>query len=106
MRFERRFSAGGRASLEPEVRLIEIPGGFVEVEAPRDWPEARVAAWLDWAQGLAGDWPNLVPESLSPERPFDPLLQGGPDRWARRLAAWGLATVLVLVRVDLAWRAS
>jgi ribonucleoside-diphosphate reductase alpha chain len=92
MRFERRFSAGGRASLELETRLVETPAGFVEVEAPRAWPDARVEAWLDWGHELAQDWPNLVPDALSADRPFDPLLGGGVDRYARRLAAWGYAT--------------
>ncbi|HYE42921.1 MAG TPA: hypothetical protein VEA15_05950 [Caulobacteraceae bacterium] len=91
MRFERCFSARGRLPVEREARVIERPTGLVEVEAPRGWTSARIEAWLDWAGSLPADHPNLEPPSLSPDCPPDPMLGGGPDRWARRLAAWGFA---------------
>src|SRR3569832_1192242 len=91
MRFERRFSDEGRAQVERAVRTVETARGVVHIEAPRDWSDAAVEAWLDWGAGLADDYPNLAPASLSPDREFDPLLGGAPDRYARRLAAWGFA---------------
>ena len=75
-----------------EIRSIERSGAIVEVLAPRSWTSARVEAWLDWADTLPGDYPDRDwPTALSPETPFDPMLGEGPDRHARRLAAWGLA---------------
>ena len=75
-----------------ELRLIERSGAIVEVLAPRHWTSARVEAWLDWADTLPGDYPDRDwPTALSPETPFDPMLGEGPERHARRLAAWGLA---------------
>ena len=75
-----------------ELRSIERSGSIVEVLAPRHWTNARVEAWLDWADSLPDDYPDRDwPTSLSPDTPFDPVLGEGPDRHARRLAAWGLA---------------
>ncbi|HYF21996.1 MAG TPA: ribonucleotide reductase [Caulobacteraceae bacterium] len=89
MRFDRRFSA--MQAPDREVRRIERPDAVIEVVAPRDWPDARVEAWLDWAATLPEDFPNLAPDALSPEAEADPLLGGGSARYARRLAAWGFA---------------
>jgi ribonucleoside-diphosphate reductase alpha chain len=91
MRFERRFSTTERATHGRQTRILETSLYALEVEAPRGWPDASVEAWLDWGLSLADDYPNLGPDALSPERPFDPLLGTGPDRYARRLAAWGFA---------------
>ncbi|HEY2177584.1 MAG TPA: ribonucleotide reductase [Caulobacteraceae bacterium] len=68
--------------LEVESRRLERAGGFTEVTAPRGWTSARIEAWLDWADRLPDDDPS--------DEPLDRLLGGGPDRHARRLAAWGL----------------
>jgi ribonucleoside-diphosphate reductase alpha chain len=74
------------------IRSLERPGDHVDVLAPSDWPNARVEAWLDWAKTLPADFPDRDwPLALSPERAYDPLLAEGPDRHARRLAAWGWA---------------
>ncbi len=91
MRFERRFSMTERAAHGRQTRILEAAQEPLFVEAPRGWPDAAVEAWLDWSATLPDDYPNLTPESLSPEKPFDALLGGGPDRYARRLAAWGFA---------------
>lgn len=72
-------------------RLIETRSGEIEVLAPRDWTSPRVEAWLDWAADLPCDHPPRAPEDLGAAGEVDPLLAGGPDRYARRLAAWGLA---------------
>jgi ribonucleoside-diphosphate reductase alpha chain len=74
------------------IRSLERADGFVDVLAPSSWPNARVEAWVDWAQALPDDFPDRDwPSELSPERPYDPLLAQGPDRHARRVAAWGWA---------------
>ncbi|MFN3538123.1 MAG: hypothetical protein ACK4Y4_11810, partial [Brevundimonas sp.] len=89
MRFSSRFSNSAAAvALEP--RAVERPDRIQTVLAPAGWPSARVEAWLDWAEGLPTDLPNRAPDArttaLHPE-----LLDGGPGRWAVRLAAWGHA---------------
>ena len=74
------------------IRSLEGADGFVDVLAPCEWPNARVEAWVDWARALPGDFPDRDwPDELSPEAPYAPLLAEGPDRHARRLAAWGWA---------------
>ncbi|MEJ0066065.1 MAG: hypothetical protein WDM85_12125 [Caulobacteraceae bacterium] len=70
---------------------MERAAELAEVAAPPAWTTARVEAWLDWADGLPLDVPAGTPAALAPETGVDPLLGGGPDRHARRLAAWGLA---------------
>ncbi len=94
MRFERRFSFADRPAGDREHRLIETLEGVVAVEAPRGWPAACIEAWLDWSKALAEDYPNLETDSLSADKPFDGLLNSGPARYARRLAAWGFAVGL------------
>jgi ribonucleoside-diphosphate reductase alpha chain len=90
MRWEKDEQAG-RAPLDLAVRRIERTNRVQDVTAPRDWTSARIEAWLDWADGLARDFPRAdLPAALGPEAPFDPLLGEGPDRYARRAAAWGL----------------
>jgi ribonucleoside-diphosphate reductase alpha chain len=90
-----RFRSGLAAAAAPlavTARPLERPGGAVEVVAPVCWPDARVEAWLDWAHDLPGDMPpGGFPGGLRPGAPVDGLLQGGPSRYARRLAAWGWA---------------
>jgi ribonucleoside-diphosphate reductase alpha chain len=78
-----------------EQRRIERAGAIAPVIAPRDWTEARIEAWLDWGEGLPNDYPQIdLPEALRPDSALDPALAGGPDRYARRAAAWGLALKL------------
>ena len=94
MRFDRWFSTPERFSLAREARRIERSGRIDRVEAPRDLGSAAAEAWLDWAETLPLDFPKPTPPELSPERPYDRLLGQGPARYARRLAAWGLAAGL------------
>jgi ribonucleoside-diphosphate reductase alpha chain len=75
-----------------DQREIERARGIDLVVAPRDWTAARVEAWLDWGDALAADYPATdLPEALQPTSAVDPVLGGGPGRYARRAAAWGLA---------------
>jgi ribonucleoside-diphosphate reductase alpha chain len=90
MRLKRRFAAL-QPALEAEMRWIERGQGFVEVLAPRSWTSVRVEAWLDWTGELADDDPPETPAGFALAPPGQPVLDGGPGRWARRLAAWGLA---------------
>jgi ribonucleoside-diphosphate reductase alpha chain len=68
-------------------REVERCGALVEVIAPPGWTSARIEAWLDWAETLPTDLPT---GDLDLSAELHPLLGGGPDGWARRLAAWGL----------------
>jgi ribonucleoside-diphosphate reductase alpha chain len=88
MRFEPRW-ADGASAVETRLRSIERADALVGVTAPTGWTSARIEAWLDWADRLPTDCPLEVNEIS--ETPPDPLLGGGPDRYAGRLAAWGLA---------------
>jgi ribonucleoside-diphosphate reductase alpha chain len=90
MRLDRRFSAAP-LPFAPEIRWVERAAELAEVAAPPAWTTARVEAWLDWADGLPLDVPAGTPSPLAMDAGVDPLLAGGPDRYARRLAAWGLA---------------
>src|ERR1700690_3643434 len=90
MRLEPRFSAAP-LPFAPEIRWVERAAELAEVAAPPSWTTARVEAWLDWADSLPLDAPAGTPPTLALEVGIDPLLAGGPDRYARRLAAWGLA---------------
>ena len=90
-----------------EQRRIERPGGVDLVIAPRDWTAARVEAWLDWGETLAADYPAAdLPEALRPTSALDPAFGGGPDRYARRAAAWGLALGLFDAEGALAFRSA
>ena len=106
MRFKRRF-----ANLDPATPLrereIERAGTVTVVTAPSIWPSARVEAWLDWADGLPADYPlGAAPDGLAAGAALDPVLGGGPDRHAHRLAAWGRALGLFDQPADaLAFRA-
>src|SRR5258706_8038775 len=91
MRFQPRLANGAPAP-DAEMRWVERAHELIEVLAPRHWTTARVEAWLSWADALPTDYPQIdLPETLSPDAPFAPLLAAGPDRYVRRLAAWGLA---------------
>jgi len=78
----------------PALALVDVEraGGAVDVLAPGGWTRARIEAWLDWADSLPSDVPAVdLPHGLVGEGAPNLLLNGGPGRYARRLAAWGLA---------------
>ena len=89
MRWEKGGQTGAAADLA--LRRIERADRIEETQAPRDWTSARIEAWLDWSDSLARDYPRIdLPAALEPSAAYDALLGEGPDRYARRLAAWGL----------------
>src|SRR5215469_6700850 len=89
MRFDRRFAAAP-LGYAPEIRWVERAAELAEVLAPPHWTTARVEAWLDWADALPDDLPPDTPPELGLHSAHA-LLASGPDRYARRLAAWGMA---------------
>jgi ribonucleoside-diphosphate reductase alpha chain len=87
MRFDSRLAPQPLPAAE---RLIERSAGVERVLAPLAWPDAQVEAWLDWVEQIPADGPLAdLPAELAPGRAADPLLHGGPARWAARQAAWG-----------------
>ena len=86
MRFTPRFHDLTR-DLRLERRTIERPRGDVATIAPSGWTDARIEAWLDWAESLPLDLPRLDATPVSPS----PALDGSIARWAARLTAWGRA---------------
>ncbi|HEX6867004.1 MAG TPA: hypothetical protein VF122_07220, partial [Caulobacteraceae bacterium] len=98
MRFERRLSRGPAA--EVELRTVETGGSLAGVLAPKGWSEARVEAWLDWAETTPADLPDEYPRGLVESAAADPVLAGGPDRYARRIAAFGHALGLFRKQAD------
>ncbi len=88
-----RFAPWSFSSKPPAApRLIERGDAVIEVLAPIAWTSARVDAWLDWSQLQTLDWPTgALPFELTTDALLDPMLFGGPDRYARRTAAWGHA---------------
>src|SRR4051812_46204464 len=90
MRFQSRELSD--AELDQAIRWVERPPVGRELLAPRAWTTPRIEAWLDWADRLPSAWPAAeLPEALRPGQPCGPLLGGALERYARRLAAWGLA---------------
>jgi ribonucleoside-diphosphate reductase alpha chain len=90
MRIERRFAK--RPAVEAELRTVETANALTGVVAPKGWTDARVEAWLDWAALEPKDFPDLdLRNALAADAGADPLLGGGPELIARRIAAWGWA---------------
>ena len=81
MRYQAAFAAGEDCSPDLEIRQIERANAAVAVLAPIHWTNARVEAWLDWADtaGLADYGEDSGP------------LAGAPSSYAQRLASAGLA---------------
>ncbi|HEX5775609.1 MAG TPA: ribonucleotide reductase [Caulobacteraceae bacterium] len=98
MRFDRRLSRGPAA--EVELRTVETAGSLAGVLAPKGWSDARVEAWLDWAEALPTDMPADYPRALAESDASDSVLAGGPDRYARRTAAHGCALGLFRKQAD------
>lgn len=98
MRIKPRFALlAATVTLEP--RLIERPGVMAPTLAPADWSDARVEAWLDWAEALPTDLPDGA-AGLSEDH--ETWLEGAADRWAHRLAAWGRVRGLFTIAADAA----
>ncbi|QBX37999.1 TSCPD domain-containing protein [Brevundimonas sp. S30B] len=67
-----------------ESREIERPSGVARLRVPADWTQARIDAWLDWAEA----------HELPTDR-TDRLLGGAPAAWAATLAKGVQADALV-----------
>lgn len=96
MRTDSVFAASGLhetllTTLTAEPREIERGLDFETVLCPRDWSTPQVEAWLDWADALPEDLPQLGPDIHSDEHRIDLWLGGGIERYVTRLAAWGYA---------------
>ncbi|WGM47026.1 hypothetical protein KOAAANKH_01900 [Brevundimonas sp. NIBR10] len=92
MRFTPRF-APLTADLSIGLRSVERAAAVVETLAPDGWTDARVEAWLDWADTLPTDRPALacdIRPTLAPT-----VLDGALSDWAARLTAWGRAVGVV-----------
>jgi len=72
MRFVRRLSRGPKA--EVELRTVETAGALNGVLAPKGWSDARVEAWLDWAEAQPADMPDAYPKTLAEDPAGDPVL--------------------------------
>lgn len=92
MRFDHRFAPPQLGGPTLETRWIDRTDDVVAVVAPRHWTSARVESWLDWSQDLPLDFPDVeLPKALEPDGVYESVLEEGPARYARRLAAWGWA---------------
>lgn len=84
-----------------DTRELERADRVVEVIAPVDWSDARVEAWLDWADRSPADLPRLEGSAgRSGEDHETAVLDGMLERWADRLAAWGQATGVFSSQTD------
>jgi ribonucleoside-diphosphate reductase alpha chain len=90
MRFDQRLSDGD-ASTALEPRELERADAVIDVIAPASWSNARVEAWLDWADRAALRGPA--------DRQAKPLL-GFPQAYADRIAARSLALSLAQGQSD------
>ncbi len=77
-------------------REIERSGDVVTALAPIGWTDARIEAWLDWADAPALPLPDGARLEMEPDLP----LAGGPTRHAVALAAWGVSCGLFVRHAD------
>ena len=89
MRFTSRFATLA-STVAIERRSVERCDSVVEMLAPAGWSDARIEAWLDWADDLPTDLPGLDARHEGPTL-GEGLLDGAVARWAGRLSAWGRA---------------
>ncbi len=78
-----------RAALRLGRREVERADSVMSVVAPSGWSDARVEAWLDWADAVPSDLP--CPADDAAPLSSSPVLDGAFERWANRLTAWGRA---------------
>ena len=88
MRFTPRF-APLTADLSIGLRTVERAAAVVETLAPDGWTDARVEAWLDWADTQPTDRAALACDIRPAVAPT--VLDGAFCDWAARLTAWGRA---------------
>jgi len=88
MRFTPRF-VDHAAQVSIGSRAVERADRVTTTKAPRGWSNARIEAWLDWADDRPCDHPALASEVSSPF--VSDVLGGALSGWAGRLAGWGRA---------------
>ncbi|NBW14010.1 MAG: hypothetical protein EBR82_39030, partial [Caulobacteraceae bacterium] len=89
MRFASRFIEPA-SLIATGPRWVERSDSVVEMIAPDGWSDARVEAWMDWADGLPQDLPTgMAAETVSLGLE---VLGGRISGWAARLAVWGRST--------------
>ena len=92
MRFQSQRQPIGAHEAAFDLRQVERGGGVSEVLAPTDWTQARIDAWLDWAEGQGPQRPDdASPELGAPEPVLAEILDGAFASYADRLAGRGLA---------------
>ncbi|MCF8505500.1 MAG: ribonucleotide reductase [Caulobacter sp.] len=91
MRFTRRLARAAQPDVE--LRTVETADSLTGVLAPRGWTDARVEAWLDWAETVA-------PFTCAGDADGAALLAGGPARFAAQLAARAAAEKILERRPD------
>jgi ribonucleoside-diphosphate reductase alpha chain len=91
MRFAKRLAKA--VPPEVELRTVETADTLTGVLAPRGWTAARVEAWLDWADSVAGSSAPSLRDNAA-------LLAGGPGRFAARLSALALDRKVLERRPD------
>ena len=92
MRFQTQSPPIGAQETAFDLREVERGGAMSEVLAPADWTQARIDAWLDWAEAQPSEDAD---EPLSGVAPAEPgpadALDGAFALYADRLAGRGLA---------------
>ncbi len=73
--------------IDLEPREIERVAEVCEILCPRDWPDARCEAWLDWSDSLPGDLPAGAGARLGD--PEQEAFDGRIADYAWRVAQWG-----------------
>jgi ribonucleoside-diphosphate reductase alpha chain len=86
-----RFETPGATLSESRLELRTQPGarGLSGVVAPPGWSDRRIESWLAWGRQTLPPIPRGTPKILNADSFTDPLLGGGPARFAVNLAAQG-----------------
>jgi len=87
MRFETSVHSGDKRPAQ--LRTEESADGLCGVVAPAGWTEARIESWFDWGRRVTTLIPRGAPKTLALDTFTDPLLGGGPARFAAGLTAQG-----------------
>jgi ribonucleoside-diphosphate reductase alpha chain len=87
MRFE--TPAATPSDSRAELRTDYGARGLTGVVAPPGWSDSRIESWLAWGRQKVLSPPRGTPKILAADSFTDPLLGGGPARFAVSLTALG-----------------